>query len=84
MYLISSVENISAIGVEGLGTEESKLALFQGEERYRGIVCVKPIKDGEIVLRVPIRVAVVNTEEDSNILYEVGKSVYLRISSKIE
>lgn len=45
-------------GVEGVGAAGSKVALFEGEGSERGVVCVQPIPAGEVVLRVPTRLAI--------------------------
>lgn len=37
---------------------------------------MNPIKKGEVVLQVPTKVALVDTEEDSGTFYEVSCSVF--------
>ncbi|KAL6785315.1 hypothetical protein ACKKBG_A03330 [Auxenochlorella protothecoides x Auxenochlorella symbiontica] len=52
-------------GVSGIGSKESKVALFEGQDvDSRGLVAVKDVKAGEILLRVPARLAITDADKD--------------------
>lgn len=59
------------IGVEGIGRAESKVALFESDDGERGVGAIQPIHKGEVVLRIPMRIAIVDLPEDSELVYEV-------------
>ncbi|GFR41331.1 hypothetical protein Agub_g2016, partial [Astrephomene gubernaculifera] len=62
-----------ANGVQGIGREDSKVALFQSAEGERGLLCEEPISAGEEVLRVPLRLALTEhpgDQESNTLLYE--------------
>ncbi|GIL98986.1 hypothetical protein Vretimale_4284, partial [Volvox reticuliferus] len=64
-----------ANGVQGIGQEGSKLALFQSENGERGLMCEEPVSKGDVVLEVPLRLALTDHSEDAEsnqLLYPVG------------
>lgn len=62
-------------GVQGIGTQDSKLALYEAGDGDRGVVAIAPIAVGEVVLRVPLALALTDhpdDEESNALVYAVG------------
>ena len=61
-------------GVEGIGLADSKVALYQnGPER--GLCALQACSPGEVLLRVPLRLALTDHKDDqesNRLVYEVG------------
>ncbi|GIL55730.1 hypothetical protein Vafri_11264 [Volvox africanus] len=74
-----------ANGVKGIGQEGSKLALFQNENGERGLVCEEPISKGDMVLEVPLRLALTDHpgDEESNQLLYPGAPWSIRLACKL-
>lgn len=47
-----------ANGVQGVGAADSKVGLYEGEGGERGVVCMQPIVAGEVIMCMPMRLAV--------------------------
>ncbi|KAG2440536.1 hypothetical protein HYH02_010414 [Chlamydomonas schloesseri] len=74
-----------ANGVQGIGQEDSKVALFEAEGGERGLVCEEPIAAGEVVLEVPLRLALTDHpgDEESNALLYEGAPWSVRLACKL-
>ncbi|GIL72494.1 hypothetical protein Vretifemale_2854, partial [Volvox reticuliferus] len=74
-----------ANGVQGIGQEGSKLALFQSENGERGLMCEEPVSKGDVVLEVPLRLALTDHSEDaeSNQLLYPGAPWSVRLACKL-
>ncbi|KAL4428352.1 hypothetical protein ABPG75_002441 [Micractinium tetrahymenae] len=55
-----------ANGVEGVGAADSKIALYQGEAGERGVVSLAPIAVGEVVMRIPLRLAITDAVDEED------------------
>ncbi|KAI3428549.1 hypothetical protein D9Q98_007371 [Chlorella vulgaris] len=54
-----------ANGVEGVpGSDGSKTGLYTGEGGERGVVCLQAISKGETIMRLPLRLAITDQEEE--------------------
>ncbi|KAK9805479.1 hypothetical protein WJX72_000563 [[Myrmecia] bisecta] len=53
-----------ANGVQGIGSEGTPIGIWQGEDEQRGILCVSDIPKGQVIMRVPLRLALVDHEDD--------------------
>ncbi|KAG2446144.1 hypothetical protein HXX76_000741 [Chlamydomonas incerta] len=74
-----------ANGVRGIGREDSKVALFEAEGGERGLMCEEPIATGEVVLEVPLRLALTDhpgDEESNQLMYE-GAPWSVRLACKL-
>jgi hypothetical protein len=65
--LISFVQWLQANGAEGLGHDDSKLALYEGDNNERGIACVKPIKNKEQLVKLPLYLSIADHPDDEDI-----------------
>lgn len=54
-----------ANGAEGVGEAGSKAGLYEGVGGERGLVALVDIGEGEAVLRIPLRLAITDYEEDA-------------------
>ena len=73
-----------ANGVEGLGDEASKLALYRTEDGQRGVLCVAPVAAGERLVRVPLSLGLPDQwlEADGPELFE-GATWGVRLAAKL-
>ncbi|PRW44382.1 Histone-lysine N-methyltransferase setd3 [Chlorella sorokiniana] len=55
-----------ANGVEGVGAADSKIALYEGEGGERGVVALQPIPSGQVVMRIPLRLAITDQVDDDD------------------
>lgn len=65
--LVSFVQWLQANGAEGLGHNDSKLALYEGDNNERGIACIKPIKNKEQLVKLPLYLSIADHPEDEDI-----------------
>lgn len=74
-----------ANGTEGVGTEASKIALYSTETGERGVIAVAPIKRGEVIAKVPLRLAITDSpdDEESNALEHAGAPWSVQIACKL-
>ncbi|GLI65350.1 hypothetical protein VaNZ11_008899 [Volvox africanus] len=74
-----------ANGVKGIGQEGSKVALFQSANGERGLVCEELISKGDMVLEVPLRLALTDHPGDaeSNQLLYPGAPWSVRLACKL-
>ncbi|CAD7696604.1 unnamed protein product [Ostreobium quekettii] len=74
-----------ANGVEGIGTEESNIGLYEAVGGERGVVCVKDVQCDEIVMRIPLSAGIIDYKEDeesNQLLYE-GAPWSVRLACKL-
>ncbi|KAK9905452.1 hypothetical protein WJX75_000150 [Coccomyxa subellipsoidea] len=66
---------LTANGVKGIGTNDSKIALYTTESGERGLMCTKDVAEGEQLLNVPLRLGIVDQapEELGDDLLEVSR-----------
>ncbi|PNH12682.1 hypothetical protein TSOC_000380, partial [Tetrabaena socialis] len=71
--------------VTGIGQEYSRVALFEAEGGERGLVCEERISAGEVVLEVPLRLALTDhpADEESNQLMYEGAPWSVRLACKL-
>lgn len=74
-----------ANGAEGVGAPGSKAALYEGENGERGLVAVAALARGDSVLKVPLKMAVTDHEEDEegNALVYRGAPWSVRLAAKV-
>lgn len=65
--LVSFVQWLQANGAEGLGHDNSKLALYEGDDNQRGIACIKPIKNKEQLVKLPLYLSIADHPDDEDI-----------------
>ena len=54
-----------ANGVEGVGASDSRVGVYSGEDGERGLAALAPIGANEVLLRVPLRLAITDhVDED--------------------
>mmetsp|Transcript_40317 Transcript_40317/g.95812 ORF Transcript_40317/g.95812 Transcript_40317/m.95812 type:complete len:294 (+) Transcript_40317:75-956(+) len=72
-------------GVKGVGSADSKVALFESNEGERGLIAVKDIAEGEELVTVPLRIALTDHPEDeeSNYLLYQDAPWSVRLAAKI-
>lgn len=61
-------------GVLGVGTADSKVALFESDDGERGLLCTGSLRQGDLVFEVPLRLALTDHPDDAesnDLLYEV-------------
>ncbi|KAG2497988.1 hypothetical protein HYH03_004247 [Edaphochlamys debaryana] len=83
--LQSFLQWLVANGVQGIGQEDSKVALFASGGGERGLVCELPVAPGEALLEVPLRLALTDhpgDEESNTLLYE-GAPWSVRLSCRL-
>jgi len=74
-----------ANGVQGIGQGDSAVGLYEGKDGERGLLSLKPIKRGEVLLVVPLRLALTDfpeDEESNKLLYE-DAPWSVRLSAKL-
>lgn len=84
-YLQDFLGWLIANGVEGIGTTDSKIALFNGEGGERGIAAIAPLRRGDTFARIPLRLAITDDPEDeeSNALVGADAPWSVRLVCKV-
>jgi len=79
------LEWLVANGTEGVGLPDSKLALYRGRHGERGILCQWDCLPGEVLARVPLRLALADHpgDEESNALVYEGAPWSVRLACRL-
>eukprot|EP00798_Chlamydomonas_sp_ICE-L_P001034 gene1034-3895_t len=74
-----------ANGVAGIGGQDSKIGLYESGEGERGLASVKEIAAGDVLLRIPLRMALIDFPEDeaTNKLMYDGAPWSVRLAAKL-
>lgn len=75
-----------ANGVEGIGKEDSKASLYNNvESGERGLAANAPLRSGEVILRVPLLLAITEhpDDEESNEIMNTGAAWSVRLAAKL-